>query len=431
VRAIWLFAFAPSSDTRPLRSELDRPSLPPLQLLDEIESEFGLQTYAANWPVGSGDTFKGVFHRASREVHLFQKVASGKKEAALERVSLDDPRLPDLIGSELHAQLLEDVELLEGVGSELDIDAVWAGKQTPVYFGSAMNTFGVQLFLDSFLEYAAKPRSMKLAPSAAGGDAATVSPSDAGFSGFVFKLQSNMDARHRDKVAFLRIVSGEFRRGMKVLHPRSGRTVALTRPMKLFGQDRETTEVGYAGDVLGLNNPGLFAVGDTVCSVGDSVQFPMIPSFSPELFAVLKLPDTSKRKSFNKGVQELLGEGAVQALYSTDEFKPEPVLAAVGQLQFEVVQERLRSEYGCETVLEPLPFTVARWPVGGWPAVERAGRMFNAQVVKDVYGRPVLLFRNAWNVSTLQSEQPEIGELAAISAPPTAAELNAVAALQR
>ena len=397
-------------------NKFDRPALAPLELLDEVEKEFGLATYAVNWPVGAGDRFRGVYHRLTRTLHLFTKVASGSKEAAVSQMPLNDPRV---------------AQLLDQLGGELDMEAVWAQRLTPVFFGSAANNFGVQLFLDTFLQCAAQPRSMALAPPAHGGAAQRVAPTDAHFTGFIFKLQANMDPRHRDKVAFVRVVSGEFRRGMKVSHTRTGRTVALTRPQKLFGQERETTDVAYAGDVIGLNNPGVFAVGDTICT-GASVAFPQIPSFSPELFATLRNPNTGKYKQFNKGIAELLGEGAVQALYGLDNWQAgAPILAAVGQLQFEVVTERLRAEYGVETILEPLPWTVARWVRGGWAAVDQAGRIFNAQTVKDVYGRPVLLFKNQWNVDALLSEQPELGELSPIGLPPTAAELAAVAAANR
>ena len=295
-------------------NKMDRPSLTPLELLDEIEREFKLATYAVNWPVGSGDSFAGVYHRPTNELCLFTKVQSGAKEAAVIRMPLGDPRVATMLDAELHAQLLEDVELLDELGGALDLDAVMAGRLTPVFFGSAANNFGVQQLLDSFIDYAARPRSMALAAThgtAANAPAETVSPTDEQFTGFVFKLQANMDPRHRDKVAFLRVVSGEFRRGMKVVHARSGRTVALSRPQKLFGQERQTAETAYAGDVIGLNNPGLFAVGDTVTGVGGpSRTFPLIPSFSPELFATLKNPNQGKYKQFQKGVAELLSEGA-------------------------------------------------------------------------------------------------------------------------
>ena len=207
---------------------------------------------------------------------------------------------------------------------------------------------------------------------------------------------------------------------------RTGRTAALTRPQKLFGNDRQVLDVGYAGDIIGLNNPGIFAIGDTLYGAGPRREFPQIPSFTPELFAQLRNPNTGKYKQFQKGVAELLSEGAVQCLYSLDEYRAaEPILAAVGQLQFEVVQERMRSEYGVDTQLEPLPYTVARWVLGGWPALERAGRLFNAVTVKDMYGRPVLLFRNAWNVGQLLGDVPDLGELSPIGLPPTSAELAA------
>jgi len=405
-------------------NKLDRPSLTPLELLDQIEKEFGLATYPVNWPVGSGDSFRGVYHRPTRELHLFTKVASGAKEASAAVVALADAGLH--LSAELHAQLLEDVELLEELGGEFDLDAVLDGRLTPVFFGSAANNFGIQLFLDTFLEYAAKPRTMALADGAQ-----AVAPTDPHFSAFVFKLQANMDARHRDKVAFVRVVSGEFRRGMKVTLARTGRALALTRPQRMFGQERDTVDVAYAGDILALNNPNSFAIGDTLYT-GPRRAFPLIPTFSPELFASLRNPNTGKYKAFAKGVAELLGEGAVQCLYSTDEFRAgEPILAAVGQLQFEVVQERLRAEYGCDTQLEMLPYTCARWVAGGWDAVRAAGRIFNALTVRDAYGRPVLLFKNQWNVDTAMSESPELGELLMIGAPPTPAELAAAAAAQR
>jgi peptide chain release factor 3 len=406
-------------------NKMDRPSLEPLELLDQIEAEFSLPTYAVNWPIGSGDTFRGVYHRPMREVHLFDKDASegkakkgeDKATKGLEVVRIDDPRLPDLIGEALHDQLLEEIELLDELGSDLDLAAVHAGELTPVFFGSGMNNFGVQLFLDAFLSYSQTPRGR----ATVGEASPDVEPTDEDFTGFVFKLQANMDPRHRDKVAFVRVVGGRFERGMRVVNARTRKTVALSRPSQLFGQDKTVLDEGYAGDVIGLNNPGSFAIGDTLY-VGKRRSLPPIPTFSPELFAYLRNADTGKYKQFQKGVAELLGEGAVQVMYSRDAIKQDPILAAVGGLQFEVVQARMKQEYGVETTLEPLPFAVARWVVGGWDAVDAAGRIFNANVVKDQWGQPVLLFKNAWNVEQLENDQPEIGELSPISVPPSADE---------
>eukprot|EP00899_Mesostigma_viride_P003070 jgi/Mesvir1/12764/Mv22826-RA.1 len=383
-------------------NKLDRPSLEPLELLEQITAEFGLACYPVNWPIGSGPRFKGVYHRPTKEVHLFER-GDRTKVATQTVYSLDDPALPGLL-EDLYEQLLEEVEVIEEITPPLDLQEVYAGKLTPVFFASAMTNFGVELFLESFLQYALPPAAYPMAS----GD--TVAPDDPSFSGFVFKLQANMDPRHRDKVAFIRVCSGMFEKGMKVKHARTGKILALTRPQKMFAQERVSVDVGFAGDVLGLTGAN-FAIGDTIYCGSQKRSFPGIPSFSPEFFSYLKNMSPSKYKQFLKGVEELAGEGAVQVLYSQDETRQDPIIAAVGQLQFEVLQYRLENEYGVETQLDPLPFTVARWVLGGWPSVEKAGRMFNCAVVKDLYGRPVLLFKNNWNVDQLLTDNPKIGDL--------------------
>jgi peptide chain release factor 3 len=379
-------------------NKLDRPGREPLELLDEIEKELGLQTYAVNWPIGMGDRFKGVFDRRNQQIHLFERTAHGSKEAKDTVVELGDPRIEEFLEPELYYQLKEELELLEGIGPELDLELVHAGQMTPVFFGSAMTNFGVQLFLDSFLEYALKP-------SARNSTEGTISPIYPDFTGFVFKLQANMDPKHRDRVAFVRVCTGKFEKDMLVNHARTGKTVRLSRPQKLFAQDRESIDVAYAGDVIGLNNPGVFAIGDTIYN-GKKIEYEGIPCFSPELFAYLRNPNPSKFKQFHKGVTELREEGAVQIMYSVDEAKRDPILAAVGQLQFEVVQFRMQSEYGVETRLEPLPYSVARWVAGGWEALNKVGRLFNTVVVKDNWGRPVLLFKNEWNLHQVMEDHP-------------------------
>jgi peptide chain release factor 3 len=379
-------------------NKLDRPGRESLELLDEIEKELGLQTYAVNWPIGMGDRFKGVFDRRNQQIHLFERTAHGSKEAKDTVVELGDPRIEEFLEPELYYQLKEELELLEGIGPELDLELVHAGQMTPVFFGSAMTNFGVQLFLDSFLEYALKP-------SARNSTEGTINPTYPDFTGFVFKLQANMDPKHRDRVAFVRVCTGKFEKDMLVNHARTGKMVRLSRPQKLFAQDRESIDVAYAGDVIGLNNPGVFAIGDTIYN-GKKIEYEGIPCFSPELFAYLRNPNPSKFKQFHKGVTELREEGAVQIMYSVDEAKRDPILAAVGQLQFEVVQFRMQSEYGVETRLEPLPYSVARWVAGGWEALNKVGRLFNTVVVKDNWGRPVLLFKNEWNLHQVMEDHP-------------------------
>ncbi len=381
-------------------NKLDRPGREPLELLDEIEKELGLQTYAVNFPIGMGDRFKGVFDRRSRQIHLFERSEHGQREAIDTVVDLGDPGIEDLLEQDLYYQFKDELELVEELGSELDLNLVHTGKMTPVFFGSAMTNFGVELFLNAFLDYALKPGPHK-------SNQGEIAPTYPEFSGFIFKLQANMDPRHRDRVAFVRVCSGKFEKDMTVNHARTGKIVRLSRPQKLFAQDREVIEEAYPGDVIGLNNPGAFAIGDTIY-VGQKLEYEGIPSFSPELFAYLKNPNPSKFKQFQKGVAELREEGAVQIMYSADDSRRDPILAAVGQLQFEVVQFRMRNEYGVETLLDPLPYSVARWVEGGWEVLQKVGRLFNTVTVKDSYDRPVLLFRNEWNVNQVQADHPEL-----------------------
>lgn len=386
-------------------NKMDRPGREPLALIDEIEQELGLACWPVNWPIGGGDRFRGVIDRRSRNLILFERADRGRQVS--ERcLSLEEARSSLAVEHPLLDQALEELELLDGAGAALDLARVHAGDLSPVFFGSAMTSFGVRPFLDAFLDLAQVPtaRSTGQGP---------VDPLQADFSGFVFKLQANMDPRHRDRVAFVRVCSGRFQKDMAVQHARTGRTIRLSRPQKLFGQDREVVEDAYPGDVIGLNNPGMFAIGDTLY-VGPRVEYEGIPCFSPEIFSWLRNPNPSAFKSFRKGVNELREEGAVQILYDTDASRRDPILAAVGQLQLEVVQYRLEHEYGVATRLEPLDFSVARWVSGGWPALERVGRIFNCKTVRDCWDRPVLLFRNDWNLNQLLEDHPEL-ELSAVA----------------
>ena len=338
-----------------------------------------------------------MIDRRTRRVILFSRAERGRQAEELE-MDADDPRLLEMVESDLLELALEELELLEAAGAELDLELVHAGELTPVFFGSAMTNFGVRPFLDAS-ELAQKP----MPRTSSAGEIETIRP---GFSGFVFKLQANMDPRHRDRVAFVRVCSGKFEKDMAVQHARTGKTIRLSRPQKLFGQDREVVEDAYPGDVIGLNNPGMFAIGDTLY-LGSKVEYEGIPCFSPEIFSWLRNPNPSAFKNFRKGVNELREEGAVQILYDTDESKRDPILAAVGQLQLEVVQHRLENEYGVATRLEPLGFQVARWVTGGWQELEKVGRIFNCKTVRDAWNRPVLLFKNEWNLNQLHEEHPD------------------------
>jgi len=386
-------------------NKMDRPGREPLELVDEIEQELGLPCWPVNWPIGSGDQFRGVVDRRHRQAILFQRGDRGRQAREL-RMGVEDPCLGEMVEDHLLTKALEELELLDGAGADLTLEAIHRGDLTPVFFGSAMTNFGVDHFLKAFLRLA-------LPPMARTSSAGRIDPLRSQFSGFIFKLQANMDPRHRDRVAFLRVCSGTFERDMVAHHARSGKVVRLSRPQKLFGQDRSVVDRAYPGDVIGLNNPGVFAIGDTLYQ-GQKVEYEGIPCFSPEIFSWLHNPNPSAFKGFRKGVNALREEGAVQILYDTDPGKRNPILAAVGQLQLEVVQHRLEHDYGVPTRLEPLGFTTARWVTGGWPALEALGRLFNCKAVRDSWNRPVLLFKNSWNLQQLHGEHPEL-ELAAVA----------------
>lgn len=381
-------------------NKMDRPGREPLELLDEIEQELGLTTYAVNWPIGTGDRFRGVFNRRTQQIHLFERRAHGSQEAQETTIDLSDPKIEEYLEQELYHALKEDLEILEEVGADFDLESIHSGQMTPVFFGSAMTNFGVKPFLNAFLDYAQMPEARNSSEG-------RIPPTYPEFSGFVFKLQANMDPKHRDRVAFIRVCSGKFEKDMTVNHARTGKTIRLSRPQKLFAQGRESIEEAYPGDVIGLNNPGMFAIGDTIYN-GKKIVYEGIPCFSPEIFAYLQNPNPSKFKQFHKGVSELQEEGAIQIMYSADESKRNPILAAVGQLQFEVAQFRLENEYGVETRLDVLPYNIARWVAGGWEALEKVGRLFNTMTVKDSWGRPVLLFKNEWNLQQIESEHPSL-----------------------
>jgi len=380
-------------------NKMDRPGQEPLELLDEIESELGLSTFAVNWPIGSGEFFRGVVERATNEVVLFSRAERGKQSNEI-RLKINDPELKNLVEEELLKKALEEIEILDEAGCDLNQELILSGDLTPVFFGSAMTNFGVRPFLDNFLELSQGPVARKSFDG-------PIVPTRESFTGFVFKLQANMDPKHRDRVAFVRVCSGRFKKDMTVQHARTGRQIRLSRPQKIFGQDRAVVDDAYPGDVIGLNNPGMFSIGDTLF-IGSRVEFEGIPCFSPEIFSWLRNPNPSAFKNFRKGVNELREEGAVQILYDKDQSKRDPILAAVGQLQLEVVQHRLASEYGVETRLEPMGYQVARWVKGGWPALEEVGRIFNCKTVQDAWLRPVLLFKNEWNLNQLKEDHPDM-----------------------
>jgi peptide chain release factor 3 len=379
-------------------NKMDRPGRPPLELIDELESEFGIAPYPVNWPVGSGMYFAGVYDRLQKEAHLYQRTERGAYRAPVELTDLNDSRLEGLIGARDLASLREDLELMEGAGVEFDHDRFIHGEISPTFFGSAVNNFGVDLFLKEFIRTAPPP-----APRMS--DQGLQSPLKKEFSGFVFKIQANMDRQHRDRVAFMRVCTGRFEKDMVVTNARTGRDIRISRSHRLFAQERETIEEAWPGDVIGLMNPGVFAIGDTVTG-GSRFNYEGIPHFSPEKFATIRTSSPAKRKSLQKGLDQLREEGAIQVLTTPN--STDPILGAVGPLQFDVVKFRLEAEYGVDVHLGPLPFVAARWLVGDQQAMGSIVLYTGTQVVYDADNHPVMLFQSEWHIQAAQEKNPAI-----------------------
>jgi len=381
-------------------NKMDRPARHPLELLDEIERILGMQPVPMNWPLGDGPTFSGVYDRLKKGVYLYERTERNERMSPETFMSLDSLRATGILTKNQMDQLQSEIELLEGLGITFDRPRVLAGEQTPVFFGSALTNFGVRTFLDDFVEFAPLPQSYE-------SDTGLVRPWDENFSGFVFKIQANMNPKHRDSIAFVRVCSGRFERGMNVTHAQTGKIHRLARPYKLFASERMVIDEAYPGDVLGLPNTGDFAIGDTLCG-GRPFKFTPIPRFQPEHFALLRNMDISKQKQFLKGLQQLEMEGAVQVLYNMDAFKREPILSVVGRLQFDVVQARLENEYNVPTSIETLPLELARWVTGPEEAILRIPSRSDVVITRDSEENYVALFREPFYLRYTAEKFPEL-----------------------
>jgi peptide chain release factor 3 len=386
-------------------NKLDRSGRDPLDLVDEIERVLGIPCHPNTWPVGSGSSFQGVYDRINRQMLRFERAEGGAKQAPMEVADIHDAGFRDALGSSAHARFLEEIALLDGASSTWDKDKFLAGELTPVFFASAMTNFGVQPFLDAFVELAPSPRGRKTSTG-------ILEPDAPAFNAFVFKIQANMDPRHRDRIAFARVCSGIFRREMSATHFRTGKTLALTKSFQFLAQERIQIEEAFAGDVIGLWDPGILRIGDSLCE-GAGLEFDGIPRFSPEHFVRVQQADPLKRKQLKKGLEQLSEEGAVQLFFDRKRLERDPVLGAVGVLQFEVTQYRLKTEYGAWVTFEQLPYRYARW-IEGDLDLGRLDRPGISTCVLDVEGRPLVLFENDWVLQRAMDENPRVNFLAAV-----------------
>jgi peptide chain release factor 3 len=410
-------------------NKCDRPTRNPLELLDELESVLGLQSSPVIWPLGNGPSFKGVFDRRTKQVHLFERVPGGAFQAPVNVTSLNDPAVRAKLDDDTYAAVTEQLEMLDGAGHPFDLDAIQHGQQTPVYFGSAVNNFGIELLLNGFLKDSVPPaprRAMtvsgvgleeiaKAASEPANETNSRVIPVDyPKFSGFIFKIQANMDPKHRDRIAFLRVCSGKFERDMVVTHQRTGKQVRLSSSHKLFGQERETVDEAWPGDVIGIVGHDAFGIGDTLTE-DRTILYNEIPRFPPEVFSYISNPTAGDAKKYRAGLEQLLQEGVVQSFTAKNAPPGATLLAAVGPLQFEVVQWRLQSEYNAESRLAPTPWTLLKWAVV--PDSMKGPKGFDSSRIvvatgvsfgADKFENPVVLFPNDWTMRYFVEKNPEL-----------------------
>lgn len=380
-------------------NKLDRQGKDPFELMEELENVLGIRSYPMNWPIGMGQDFCGVYDRTKNRLELYNH-DNPKHIKVVDVTGPNDPLIDETINDEgLVKQFREELELLDVAGDDYDKQLIDEGNLTPIFFGSAVSNFGVQTFLEHFLEMAPSPTSRKSSEG-------EVDPLSNNFSGFVFKIQANMNPAHRDRIAFLRITSGIYKKGMNVNHVRIGKQLKLAQPTQFLAQSRNVVEEAYAGDIIGLFDPGTFRIGDTLVENG-SFEFDEMPHFSPEYFAAISVKDALKHKSFEKGIKQLTEEGAIQLFQTHQKVIEQQIVGVVGVLQFEVLEHRLKAEYKVEITLDRLPFSNARWIDGKKEDVDAFSRT-QRNLVKDRDGRIVALFENEFQMRTAKDKYPNV-----------------------
>lgn len=381
-------------------NKMDRDANDTFDLLDEIEKELGIATCPVNWPIGSGKNFKGVYDREEKCVITYSDTQKGTKEGEATRIALSDEKaLLDHIGGEFKEQLESEIELLDGASAEFDLEEVRKGNLTPVFFGSALTNFGVEIFLQHFLEMATSPLPRKA-------DIGPIDPAEHDFSAFVFKIQANMNKAHRDRIAFMRICSGKFDASMEVKHVQGGKVMRLSQPQQIMADERKILSEAYAGDIIGVFDPGIFSIGDTICMPKEQFCYEGIPTFAPEHFARVRQLDTMKRKQFVKGITQIAQEGAIQIFQEFNTGMEEIIVGVVGVLQFDVLKYRLENEYNVEIRLENLPYEHIRWIENTDIDLKNLTGTSDMKKIKDLKDRPLLLFVNEWSIGmTMERNQ--------------------------
>ena len=391
-------------------NKMDRDAQSPYDLLDEIEKELGIGTYPMNWPIGSGVDFKGVYDREKSEILAFEgdKELRGQHEVKAHEIDLNDAALETILGESLCQTLRDDVELLDGAGYEFDLEKVRHGKLSPVFFGSALTNFGVEPFLESFLRMTTSPLPRQTSEG-------VVDPFSKDFSAFVFKIQANMNKAHRDRLAFMRICSGKFERDREYYHVQGNKKMRLSQPQQLMASEREIVEEAYAGDIIGVFDPGIFSIGDTITVPGKKFKFGGIPTFAPEHFSRVSPKDSMKRKQFIKGTEQIAQEGAIQIFKLPNSGMEEVIVGVVGTLQFDVFQYRMKAEYGVDLRMQQLPYEQLRF-ITKAPVADLKDLYLStdAELLEDYRGRSLLVFASQWSINFILKRNPglELAETA-------------------
>jgi len=386
-------------------NKLDRFGKAPLDIMDELENVLGIRSYPMDWPIGVDGQYMGVYDRQKQQIELFAEDSShGQEERFSETFAPDDPKVKERIGEEAWQALQDDLELLNEAGEDFDLERIAAGELTPMFFGSAMTNFGVQNFLEEYIRLAPTPAPRNSSDG-------MIEPDDEKFSAFVFKIQANMNPAHRDRLAFIRICSGKFERNMNVWHERSGKMLKLAQPQQFLAQDRQIIDTAYPGDIVGLFDPGVFGIGDTICDEGHKFKFADFPVFPPEKFARVSAKDTMKRKQFVKGIEQLTQEGAIQLFQQAGAGTESYIVGTVGTLQFEVLEYRLKNEYNVDIVMNMQPYEVARWLTfedEREVTPESLKGADRGMFVYDRHGSPVLLVNNEWALGWIRDNNPQL-----------------------
>lgn len=376
-------------------NKMDRQGKDPFELMEDLEKVLGIRSCPINWPIGSGKNFKGVYNRQKQLIELFSEGNHGQAIAKTVKGDVTNEEFKDLLGATLHKQLLDDIELLDIAGDDFDLEKILSGNLTPVFFGSALTNFGVEPFLEDFLEISTSPQARE-------SNLGHIDPESDAFSGFIFKIQANMNPAHRDRIAFLRICSGKFEKGMAVNHVQKGKKVKLAQPQQFLAQDRVIVDTAYPGDIIGIHDPGIFNIGDTLSEKSTDLKYAGIPQFAPEHFAKVSIKNSLKRKQFIKGITQLAEEGSIQVYRRPNIGVEELIIGVVGALQFEVLEYRLKNEYDVDILMQSLPYRYIRWIEMDNFNAKTFSMTMDTMLVENEEGQPVLLFQNEWSINQVK-----------------------------